>query len=121
MTRWPAAVFLFVVLFLGLGLAPILPAQAVSDPLAGSGVFLGVESGSSANFDRVAGSLLRKTIRRGVSTTHTSVKAWFRYGKRAVRWLALALLVAIFDRNLMAAWRRSGRKSANSERLAEKL
>ena len=51
---------------------------------------------------------LRQMFRRTISTIRLAIKAWGRYAKRAARWIALAFLVAILDRNLLAAWRTSG-------------
>lgn len=51
---------------------------------------------------------LRQTFRRAISTIRIAIKAWARYAKRGARWIALAILVAILDRNLLAAWRSSG-------------
>jgi uncharacterized membrane protein YkvA (DUF1232 family) len=51
---------------------------------------------------------LRQTFRRALSTVKVAIKAWTRYARRAARWIALALLVGILDRNLIAAWRVSG-------------
>lgn len=68
----------------------------------------GADGTSLDGFVRGVSIGLRQTVRRTISTIRMAIKAWSRYAKRAARWIALAFLVALFDRNLLAAWRTSG-------------
>lgn len=70
-----------------------------------------MEEGGASSLDGFVRGVsvgLRQIFRRTISTVRIAIKAWTRYAKRAARWIALAFFVAIFDRNLLAAWRASG-------------
>lgn len=92
--------------------APVAHAQAAA-PKIGRLFVLGLQTddagGSSVDgFVRGVSIGLRQTFRRTIATVRMAIKAWARYAKRGARWIALAFLVGILDRNLLAAWRTSG-------------
>jgi uncharacterized membrane protein YkvA (DUF1232 family) len=51
---------------------------------------------------------LRRFARSTLITVRQALQAWTRYGRRVVRFALIALLFALADRNLIAAWRANG-------------
>jgi hypothetical protein len=61
-----------------------------------------------AGFVRSVSLGLRQLYRNTIRTVRLALKAWTRYARRGARWIGLALVVGILDRNLIDAWRMSG-------------
>lgn len=89
-----------------------LPAEGIeADRLGASGPVPLVQE----SIDQVIGAAainLRRSLRQlgrtTVATIKRAAKAWSRYARRGVKFVLLALLIGLADRNLLAAWRASG-------------
>lgn len=114
MSRWRLFLLLGALVLGGTAIGPVRTARAAATAPQNMGILLPAlqedDSGNPAvdGFVRGVSSGLRQTVRRTVATVRTAIKAWGRYAKRGARWIALAFLVSILDRNLLAAWRANG-------------
>lgn len=113
MNRSARGVLLWTALLVGsFAVLPLdVSAQAIDPPNQMLFPLLDAEDGASSIVDGFARGLsvgIWQAARHVVSTVRLAVKAWARYVRRGARWVAFAVVVAIFDRNLLAAWRASG-------------